>query len=713
MDLGGSDAARGRSAVQAVLLGLCAGALFWTFYRVVTVKFPLNFVSPIYATIPLFGIPFGLAWARRTPALTVRTALWLGAGITLFAVSALAYKDKSVHYLLFGSYYDYPAPTSAWVTRGLIASIPLSTLPFIVFSRSFALLPAAARRLATPALLLGIGGGVLLAELLTPSAGAYAIFIAACASGAIFLPDRRVGVVTAALVVLAGALMYHPLEAIFTWQLKEYTRLDTYWTHHYKVDWIGFDDGHCLGAVRNEIMIGYSCDVPEKLELTHLKMADVISNGPIRRERVASIGRPDGVIAAAHKAKNPNLKRFVAVENDERVVRDMLTRYSHQQGDIFTTQPGIELVGGDERLWLERTQEKFDAVYLDGIGLMLVPFPFTVIQHENYLFSSDAYRRIFDDLLTPDGVLIIDRGTTHNGESQDLAAALPEGVQVRTLFTKVPTYPLTGLPLVYIIASRNGAELDRIARELRKGNLYGQDTYEPAESRRRWSSDDRPMYQPKAIHGMFAVMAPVALVTVALVLWALKKQVGAWTGRDVRSQLSLGILFAVSAIWLTARAARAFVAGTQMGFAYSFATLFAGVACGLVLGRDRPQRTCVWAALAACAAGFGIQIASPFAPWAALLASSSGGLGLGALAAMARPSTRSAPEGFELVLGVLLGVYIFQVGLFLVGFKLLAGCVLAGIAVRGLYSRPLSLASRASVPPTGFVPDAAPVGERF
>jgi hypothetical protein len=62
-----SEAARTRSAAQAVLLGLCSGALFWTFYRVFTIKFPLNFVSPIYLSIPLFGIPLGLVWAPRAP----------------------------------------------------------------------------------------------------------------------------------------------------------------------------------------------------------------------------------------------------------------------------------------------------------------------------------------------------------------------------------------------------------------------------------------------------------------------------------------------------------------------------------------------------------------------------------------------------------------------------------------------------------------------
>ena len=104
---------------------MCAGALWWTFYRVFTIKFPLNFISPTYATIPLFGIALGLALARRAPALSRRMVIVLGIGIALFVASTLAFKDKSVHYLLFGAYYDYPAPTSSWVTRGLIASLPV------------------------------------------------------------------------------------------------------------------------------------------------------------------------------------------------------------------------------------------------------------------------------------------------------------------------------------------------------------------------------------------------------------------------------------------------------------------------------------------------------------------------------------------------------------------------------------------------------------
>jgi hypothetical protein len=684
-----------RAALQVLLLGMCSGALWWTFYRVFTIKFPLNFISPTYATIPLFGIPLGLVLARRAPALSRRVVTLLGLAIVLFVASTLAFKDKSVHYLLFGAYYDYPAPTSSWVTRGLIASLPLSMVPFLVMTASFVRLPATLHRYTLPALLLGIGCGVLLAEWWgTPKLGAYAILIVAGAGAALFLPVRLVGLATAASVLLTGWIMYHPPEAIFTWQLREYTRLETYWTHHYKLDWIEFGGGHCLGAVKNEIMIGYSCDSPEKLPLTHLRMAEVISNGPIRRERVTSIGRADGVIAAAHKTKNPHVKRFVAVENDERAVHAMLSRYSRYQGDIFTTSPNIELVGGDERLWLERTEEKFDAVYLDGIGLMLEPFPLTVIQQENYLFSFDAYRRIFDDLLTPDGVLIIDRGTTNEGESQDLGASLPDGVQVRTLYTKIPTYPLTGLPLVYVIASRNGAELDRIAGELIKGNLYGRDTYDPIEARKRRSSDDWPMFQPEAIGGMTVVTVPFALVTLVLILAQIKAASGTWRRGELWWQTLLGVVFAVTTVWLTARGARNFVAGTQMGFAYAFAAVVAGAAAGLVAGRTWPQSARVLLALAGCIVAFVMQIAWPFVASSALAACFFGGVGLGALLIESRSSAASAPQGIELILGILLGIYLFQFGLLLAGFKLLALGIVLTIALRGMWLRQAPIALR-------------------
>lgn len=686
------DTTRFRAAVQALALGMCSSALYWMFYRVFTAKFPLNFISPAYATIPLFGVPLGLVLARKLPTLSRGAAIALGAGLALFAVSALAYKDKSVHYLLFGAYYDYPAPTSGWVTRGLIASVPLGIVPLVITSRSFALLPAQWRMFSTPAAFVGIGLGVLGAELATPVLGAYTILVGAAAVCAAFVPGWRVALPTAALVVTAGVVMAHPAEAIFTWQLREYKRLDTYWTHHYKADWIEFDGGHCLGGVRNEIMIGYSCDTPDKIPLTHVQMARAISNGDIRRTRVASIGRPDGVIAMAHKAKNPNLERFVAVENDAPIVRDMLSRFARYQGNIFTTDKGIELVASDNRLWIENTREKFDAMYIDGVGLMLVPFPFTVIEQENYLFSADAYRRIFNEILTPDGVLIIDRGTTSTGESQDLAAAFPPGIQVRTLYTKIPTYPLTGLPLVYVLASRNGAELDRISRELVKGNLYAQDPFDYREARRRWASDDRPMFQPSSILAMYGVMAPFALITLAFVRSQLRKHVGAWARRDVGLQVLLGILFAVTTIWLTARGARAFLAGTQMGWCACFGTMLIGVAGGLAAAWGRPMRRCFLAAGVACAVAFALLLLVPLAPWAALIGALSGGVGLGAMAAVARGSS-SAPEGFEPALGVLVGIFVFQAGLALAGFALLAICVLAVLALLFVRARSPQMAA--------------------
>jgi hypothetical protein len=687
--------------MEAFLLGLCVAAAYWAFYRVFTIKFPLNFISPVYASIPLFGVPLGLALGWRAPKLSPRSAALLAGGLVLFTISALAYKDKSAHYLLFGAYYDYPQPTSAWVTRGLLASLPLSIVPFVVTFARFAALSAAIGSSPVPALLLGLGGGVLLAELLTPTLGAYTILVSASAACTVFLPGWYIWPIAAGSILAAGALMRHPAEAFFTWQLREYERVETYWTHFYKWDWIKFDGDHCVGGVHNEIMVHYSCDSPEKLPLTHLKMAEAISNGPVRRERVASLGRSDGIIATAHKARNPHLKRFVAVENDAQIAGDIRTRYSRQQGDIFTSDPRIELAGGSERLWLERTKEKFDAVYLDGIGLMLVPYPFTLIQQENYLFSADAYRRIFDDLLTEDGVLIVDRGTTTSGESQDLGAGLPEGIHVRTLFTKIPTYPLTGLPLVYIIASRNADELDRIVGELVKGNLYGQDGYDHHEAQTRRSSDNWPMFQPGAIAAMHAVTAPFLILTVAFVLWQLHRETGSWHRRDAWSRVALGIIAALIGIWVTARAARAFVDGPQVGFAVTFAMLLAGAAASLAALRQRAGVSRLPLALGSCTIAFGVLLLWPFSAWAALLASLAGGAGIGVLAAGETNVPAPAGRGFALTLGMLIGIYVFQIALMIVGFQVLAGCLLLLVALSGMTGRQAPIALGAPAPLRG------------
>ncbi len=655
--------------MRALLVGALSGAVYWSFYRVFTVKFPLNFISPTYGSLPLFGIPLGLALAQRRPTLGRAAAWWLAAGLFLFVVSALAYKDKSVHYLLFGAYYDYPAPTSTWITLGLLASVPLSMVPIVLATRAAALLPTETRGATVPALLLGVGVGVALAEGLTPACGAYAILIVVSALIAAWLPRWTTAAAAGAAIVVAGVVLYNPPEAIFTWRLREYKRLETFWTHHYKWDWIEFDNGHCLGGIHNEIMVHYSCDDAEKLPLTHLRMAEAISDGPIARERVASVGRPDGVIAGAHRARNPHLKRFVAVENDARVVDDVLHHYSKYEGNIFTSNPNFELVASDNRLWIEGTHEKFDALYIDGIGLMLVPFPFTVIQQENYVFSADSYRRIMDDLLTPDGILIVDRGTTSSGESKDLAGGLPPDVQVRTLYTKVPTYPLTGLPLVYILASRNGAELDRIVGELTKGNLYASDPFNAQDSY-TWhrSTDDRPWFQPAAVY----LMSALTLLFALLALLLMRAQIGWGLPREERLQFLLGVLFAAIGIWLPARGARAFIEGTQAGWTECFAALLGGAAAGFAFTRGRsPSRRLGLASITA-AAGFGAGMALPFSASAALASCGVGGCALGALLASARPSARGAPAGLVLVLGIVVGIYVFQAAVLVAGFRMLA-----------------------------------------
>jgi len=95
-------------------------------------------------------------------------------------------------------------------------------------------------------------------------------------------------------------------------------------------------------------MVHYSCDTVDKLPLTHLKMAEAISNGPIRRERVLSIGRPDGIIAAAHKANNPHLKRFVAYvqQTKEELRKCSWPTWDELKGSTVVVFIAIGILGG-------------------------------------------------------------------------------------------------------------------------------------------------------------------------------------------------------------------------------------------------------------------------------------------------------------------------------------------------------------------------------
>jgi hypothetical protein len=178
-----------------------------------------------------------------------------------------------------------------------------------------------------------------------------------------------------------------------------------------------------------------------------------------------------------------------------------------------------------------------------------------------------------------------------------------------------------------------------------------------------------------------------------LILAQIKAASGTWRRGELWWQALLGVVFAVTTVWLTARGARNFVEGTQMGFAYAFAAVFAGVAAGLAAGRTWSQSARVILALAGCIVAFVMQISWPFVAWSALAACFFGGVGLGALLIESRSSAASAP-GIELTLGALLGVYLFQFGLLFAGFKLLALGIVLIIAMRGMWLRQAPVALR-------------------
>jgi hypothetical protein len=65
----------------------------------------------------------------------------------------------------------------------------------------------------------------------------------------------------------------------------------------------------------------------------------------------------------------------------------------------------------------------------------------------------------------------------------------------------------------------------------------------------------------------------------------------------------------------------------------------------------------------------------------ALVSSLVGGVGAGAIVSAARATSDRAPAGFELLLGALVGIFVFQWALHATGFQLLALTVVAALGL--------------------------------
>jgi hypothetical protein len=704
------------SILAAFVCGAAGGMLFWSYYRVVTTKFPLVFLNPMIMVTALTGLAVGLVAARRDADIRWRTELLFGASLVAFGVGNLMFKDASVHFLFGRAYYAFPQPSHVVrVMAGHILGFVLSPVPFYLLGRKLGR-PDAGGVGASAAVWFGAGIGLVAAYLMVPRLGGYATLFVACVLVTSALRRRGAALASAVSLVVLGLALAHPPYSFFTWQLRDFKRIDSFWSAYYKVDYLSFDDDHCLGGIHNNVMLWDVCDDPKRAMLVYKQLVRALAGGPIAKRRVFSAGRAEGSFAQAMTAKNQRLERVLTVDYDDRVTADLAGRLARYNGHVFAGGRAASR-GQDIRLFVERNTERFDVAYINGAGIMLFFYPLTVIPQEDFLFSADSYRQIFDKLLDKDGVFLMDRGTNSIDEAYLWAGSLPADVQMKIFWTKIADYPLTGVSLGYVFASRNAAELDRIARELTKGEIFKEIPVDPTLRGGHRYTDDRPFMQPEVTVTLGMVGAPVVLGIAVLVPLLRRRLTNAdrRAGRSVsRASVAYpfvaeGIVAAFIGLWVVSRGARAFVWGAPFGFIMGTALFLAGIGLAVGLLGRRPSgrwpspRLAGALAVALPAAAFAALLLAPFSAAAAVIAAGLGGVGAAGLY-LAR--AHQAPGSFPLVwLGVVAGVLLFQGAIYVLGFKgtavatvafCLVFAVIAWSADRAAAARPAGAQARAA-----------------
>jgi SAM-dependent methyltransferase len=139
--------------------------------------------------------------------------------------------------------------------------------------------------------------------------------------------------------------------------------------------------------------------------------------GPVERTLILGAGAGKDVLLALLA----DAQRITAVEVNPAMV-EATCRFADYNGHILD-QPGVELVVGDARTFVERSSEQYDLIYLNLVYTQAAE-PASQALVENYVFTRQAFRAYLDHL-APGGRLAI---VSHNALEGSRAAIT--GVQV-------------------------------------------------------------------------------------------------------------------------------------------------------------------------------------------------------------------------------------------------------------------------------------------
>ena len=504
-------APRGPAWLRILVLGFLTHFIFLMVYRIVLVKFPVNLILPGILVWALAGLAAGVLAASRGAEHFKRWAPLVGAAGAVFLFAVIANQNVTTHYLLGEVYYPYPLPPRSYLhIGGIIGAVALCPALFVAAGWLLGLeLPRMGGGRAGYGLFaLGMAAAAPAGYFSIMWFGPYAPLITAAGVLMLFLPKKTWAFLSAGACAVALVMsLTNRNQAFYVWRIDEYKHLSSHWTPYYRLDFIEFKEGHCVGGVYNTIMIWYTCDSVSALPA---EMRRVIGNVSRDKKRVLLAGRTDGLYASMLYADDPDIESFTSVAYDPVAAKMMTGPYAKYNGGVLS-RPETRVISGDIRQTLDRLArngEKFDLIFHNGIGIRLFNQPRGVTFQEDYLTARENYDVIFNKLLTRNGVYVIDWGSSMEDEVYPMMANIPEGVYVRAFHCWIGEFPLSGLPLFYVIASRDRAQVNRIADDLLLLPTIGEIHLNPDKIRNAKFTEDKPYHLKPLAPGLLVLMAP-------------------------------------------------------------------------------------------------------------------------------------------------------------------------------------------------------------
>ncbi|NLH50682.1 MAG: hypothetical protein GX444_19070 [Myxococcales bacterium] len=498
--------------------GLAIFALSAAVMKTIEMRMVVNLFSvPLLAlNLGLLGSGFVACGQVKNP-LRARQSLLLFFLIVATCGAAIFNRDFASIALIGFAYYPYPLPRHGdWHAVALLVFfLGSGALHFYLGQRAGRLFTGAKFK---PAALLFFSGGALGALAATAALPVSHLLVLAAAlalCAAILLTPRLAlaGIVSLA-VLYFGSLQISDAK-FFVWGIQPVQRIHHQWGYDVKADFITFDQDRCLGIVADGMMMNYLCKDLENIsrQLVYL-MNGILEGQPVKRGLI--VGRSVGDYPLLVERLQQQPAAWTALEFDAALGRPLYDRLTEFNGGFFH-RPGNRVLLGDLRTNIEQLDETYDLIFYNGIGTKLYLLPRSGIFVENYLMTREALTTIFSRRLAPDGLWMLDWGSTEADEGKHFIANLPADVYSHVFWVTFTNYPLSGNPIFIVLASKNKARLDEAVRKIKRATHFEEIEFTRIHPRYAFT-DDKPLHNFDLETALLLAQIPALLILLWL-LW--------------------------------------------------------------------------------------------------------------------------------------------------------------------------------------------------